>query len=56
MDFYHGSIVGGLTELIPFAKGSSNLKEAAVYLTASKQLAIIAHLGHQCLRFVKMEY
>lgn len=40
MDFYHGSTVGGLTELIPFAKSSSNLKEAAVYLTTSKQLAL----------------
>lgn len=40
MDFYHGSIVGGLTELVPFAKPGSNLNESAVYLTTSKQLAL----------------
>jgi len=40
MDFYHGSIVGGLTELVPFAKPDSNLKEPCVYLTTSKQLAL----------------
>lgn len=37
MDFYHGTIVGGLTELRPFI--SANLKEPYVYLTISKQLA-----------------
>lgn len=40
MDFYHGTIVGGLTELTPFAYSGSNLKEACVYLTTSKQLAL----------------
>lgn len=39
MDFYHGTIVGGLTELRPFANPDNNLKEACVYLTTSKQLA-----------------
>lgn len=40
MDFYHGSIVGGLKELKPFANEGSNLKEPLVYLTTSKQLAL----------------
>jgi len=39
MTFYHGSSVGGLKELIPFAKPWSNLKEPLVYMTSSKQLA-----------------
>jgi hypothetical protein len=39
MIFYHGSSVGGLTELRPFAKPWSNLKEPLVYMTSSKQLA-----------------
>lgn len=37
MDFYHGTIVGGLTKLNPFV--GDNLKEPCVYLTTSKQLA-----------------
>lgn len=37
MDFYHGTVVGGLTELSPFV--GANLKEPCVYLTTSKQLA-----------------
>ncbi len=40
MDFHHGSIGGGQTELIPFAKSGSNLKKPCVYLTTSKQLAL----------------
>jgi len=39
MTFYHGSSVGGLTELQSFAKSWSNLKEPLVYMTSSKQLA-----------------
>lgn len=39
MTFYHGSSVGGLTELQPFAKPWSNLKQPLVYMTSSKQLA-----------------
>jgi hypothetical protein len=39
MTFYHGSSVGGLTELQPFSKPWSNLKEPLVYMTSSKQLA-----------------
>ena len=39
MTFYHGSSIGDLTELIPFAKPWSNLKEPLVYMTSSKQLA-----------------
>ena len=39
MTFYHGSSVGGLTELRPFANPWSNLKEPLVYMTSSKQLA-----------------
>ena len=40
MDFYHGTIVGDLTELKPFAIGNANLKEPVVYLTTNKQLAL----------------
>ena len=39
MTFYHGSSVGGLKELLPFAKPWSNLKQPLVYMTSSKQLA-----------------
>ena len=39
MTFYHGSSIGGLTELQPFVKPWSNLKEPLVYMTSSKQLA-----------------
>ncbi len=39
MVFYHGSSIGGLTELRPYSKPWSNLKEPLVYLTSSKQLA-----------------
>ena len=39
MIFYHGSSVGGLKELTPFAKPWSNLKQPLVYMTSSKQLA-----------------
>jgi len=49
MTFFHGSSVGGLKELIPFAKPWSNLKEPLVYMTSSKQLA--AHYiwpTHKC--------
>ena len=38
-EFYHGSSVGGLKELRPFAKPWSNLKEPLVYMTSSRQLA-----------------
>ena len=40
MDYYHGSSILGLKELIPFASPFSNLQEAVVYLTTSKQLAL----------------
>ena len=40
MDFYHGTTVGGLTELKPFTSENTNLKEPVVYLTTSKQLAL----------------
>jgi hypothetical protein len=39
MAFYHGSSVGGLVELRPFAKPWSNIKQPLVYMTSSKQLA-----------------
>jgi hypothetical protein len=39
MVFYHGSAVGGLTELQPFSKPWSNLKQPLVYMTSSRQLA-----------------
>ena len=37
MNFYHGTQIGGLTELLPF---KSNLKEPCVYLTTRKQVAL----------------
>ena len=40
MDFYHGTQIGGLTELRPIASPSSNLKEAAVYLSTRRQVAL----------------
>ena len=40
MDFYHGSAVGGLTELRPIASPDSNRPEPLVYLTTLKQLAL----------------
>jgi len=40
MDFYHGTTVGGLTELKPFNSQRSNLNESCVYLTNNKQLAL----------------
>lgn len=39
MDYYHGTTIGGLKELRPFASASNNIKEPTVYLTTSKQLA-----------------
>ena len=40
MDYYHGTSIKGLTELRPFSSEYSNLKEAVVYLTSNKQLAL----------------
>ena len=40
MDYYHGTQVGGLTELKPFASAGSNLKEAVVYLSTKRQIAL----------------
>lgn len=40
MDFYHGSSTTGLTELRPFSSPYSNLQDAVVYLTTSRQLAL----------------
>jgi hypothetical protein len=38
MEFYHGTTVGGITELQPFI--GDNLKDPCVYLTTNKQLAL----------------
>ncbi len=40
MDFYHGTTRKNLKELIPFASEHSNLKEACVYLSTSRQVAL----------------
>ena len=40
MDFYHGTIVKGLTELEPLSLGNTSLNEPVVYLTTNKQLAL----------------
>ncbi len=40
MDYYHGTRVGGLTVLKPYASQGTKLKELTVYLTTSKQLAL----------------
>lgn len=40
MDYFHGTITKGLSELIPFASPYSNLKEPLVYLTTNRQLAL----------------
>ena len=40
MKYYHGSIVTGLTELIPQTAWYNNLPEPLVYLTTSRQLAL----------------
>lgn len=40
MNYYHGSVRAGLTELCPFASPHSNLSEPLVYLTTSRQLAL----------------
>lgn len=40
MDYFHGTVKGGLTELKPYASPFSNLKEPVVYLTTSRQLAL----------------
>lgn len=40
MEYFHGTIRKGLTELKPNASPFSNLKEPAVYLTTSRQLAL----------------
>ena len=40
MDYFHGTIRKGLTELKPNASLFSNLKEPLVYLTTSRQLAL----------------
>ncbi len=40
MEYFHGSIKAGLTELKPNASPFSNLKEPLVYLTTSRQLAL----------------
>jgi len=38
--FYHGTQIGGLTELRPIASPNSNLKEAVVYLSTRRQVAL----------------
>lgn len=40
MEYYHGSIIAGLSVLQPIASPYSNLKEPLVYLTTSRQLAL----------------
>ncbi len=40
MEYFHGTIKGGLSELKPNASPFSNLKEPLVYLTTSRQLAL----------------
>lgn len=40
MDFYHGTNIANLTELKPFAKEGSNLQEACVYLSTTRQVAL----------------
>jgi hypothetical protein len=40
MDYYHGTTYERLTELKPFSSPYSNLKEAVVYLTTNRQLAL----------------
>jgi len=40
VDYYHGSTIPGLTELIPFTGPENNLKKPCVYLTNNRQLAI----------------
>lgn len=40
MDYYHGSIIPGLTKLLPFEGKENNLKKPCVYLTSNSQLAI----------------
>lgn len=40
MEYFHGSLKEGLTELRPQASPYSNLKEPLVYLTTSRQLAL----------------
>lgn len=40
MEYFHGSVVQGLSELKPHASPFSNLKEPVVYLTTSRQLAL----------------
>ena len=40
MDFYHGTQVGNITELVPFSSPGSNIKEAVVYLSTKRQIAL----------------
>ena len=40
MNYYHGTQIGNLTELIPFSSPGSNLKEAVVYLSTKRQIAL----------------
>jgi len=51
MNFYHGTQVGGLTELKPFDSGGSNLKTPAVYLTIRKQVALHYISNYKSLPF-----
>ena len=39
MEYFHGTVVKGLSVLKPNASPFSNLKEPVVYLTTNKQLA-----------------
>ena len=40
MKYYHGSTIGGLTELQPHLPVGAHLQQPRVYLTTSKQLAL----------------
>jgi hypothetical protein len=51
MDFYHGTQIGGLTELKPFDTGDSNLKVPAVYLTTRRQVALHYVSNYKSLPF-----
>jgi hypothetical protein len=40
VDFFHGSSVGGIAELLPFSSPHSNMGFPCVYLTTSRHLAL----------------
>lgn len=38
--FFHGTIIGGITELIPFSKSHNTIKKSVVYLTPNNSYAL----------------